>query len=152
MSDSNSSRVGVGVIITRADGDMLFGYRIKAGETPSWCLPGGHVEPGETFEVAALRELQEETGIITQQRASIFAIMQQLTANRTAVTAAARVSLADNLAVAQVTEPDVFLEWAWFPPSELPTPLFPASEAMISLWKGSQCPDGWCAYTVDMEI
>ena len=55
MSDSNSSRVGVGVIITRADGDILLGYRIKAGETPSWCLPGGHVEPGETFEGAALR-------------------------------------------------------------------------------------------------
>jgi len=148
MSDSNSPRVGVGVIITRADGDILLGYRIKAGETPSWCLPGGHVEPGETFEIAALRELQEETGIITQQPATIFAIMQQLTVSRTAVTGAARISLADNLAVARVTEPDVFSEWAWFSPSDLPTPLFPASEAMISVWKDSQCPDGWCAYSV----
>ncbi|GEN26535.1 ADP-ribose pyrophosphatase [Halovibrio variabilis] len=148
MSDSNSSRVGVGVIITRADGNILLGYRIKAGETPSWCLPGGHVEPGETFEVAALRELQEETGIITQQSATIFAIMQQLAANRTAVTAAARVSLADNLAVARLTEPDVFSEWDWFPRSDLPTPLFPASEAMISLWKDNQCPKGWSTYCV----
>jgi len=28
-----------------------------------WFLPKGHVEPGETNEVAALREIEEETGL-----------------------------------------------------------------------------------------
>jgi 8-oxo-dGTP pyrophosphatase MutT (NUDIX family) len=28
-----------------------------------WSLPKGHVEPGETREEAAIREVQEETGI-----------------------------------------------------------------------------------------
>lgn len=28
-----------------------------------WCLPKGHVEPNESFEEAALREVKEETGI-----------------------------------------------------------------------------------------
>lgn len=28
-----------------------------------WCLPKGHVEAGETFEDAAVREVGEETGI-----------------------------------------------------------------------------------------
>ncbi|MHB0774532.1 nucleotide triphosphate diphosphatase NUDT15 [Halomonas sp. WWR20] len=148
MAQAHPSRVGVGVIVTRANGNILLGHRIKTGETPSWCLPGGHVEPGETFETAALRELHEETGIITQRPVAIFAILQQLTARHTAITGAAQASLDDNLAEPQVTEPDVFARWAWFPPSDLPTPLFPASEAMISLWKGNQCPDGWCAYSV----
>ena len=30
----------------------------------NWVLPKGHIEPGETPDVAALRELQEEAGTI----------------------------------------------------------------------------------------
>lgn len=31
--------------------------------TDKWCIPGGHVDPGESFIEAAVRELYEETGI-----------------------------------------------------------------------------------------
>jgi len=32
----------------------------------SWCLPAGFMEAGETPEQTALRELEEETGVIAQ--------------------------------------------------------------------------------------
>ncbi len=32
-------------------------------ETPTWAVPGGSIEPGETPEQAALREAKEETGL-----------------------------------------------------------------------------------------
>ncbi|MBO9546588.1 NUDIX hydrolase [Caulobacter sp.] len=52
----------VGVVCLKGDQVLL----IKRGQPPrlnQWSLPGGRLEWGETLEVAALRELKEETGV-----------------------------------------------------------------------------------------
>lgn len=51
---------GCGVIVVDDKGRILVG---KDAETGQWSTPGGHVDPGETFEQAARRELKEEAGI-----------------------------------------------------------------------------------------
>jgi 8-oxo-dGTP pyrophosphatase MutT (NUDIX family) len=51
--------IGVNVAIFRA-GEILLTQR---KDFHVWCMPGGHIEPGETFPQAARREVQEETGI-----------------------------------------------------------------------------------------
>lgn len=51
---------GTGAIIVNSEGKILIGK----GNDGKWQLPGGHVEPGEDFEAAMLREVQEETGLI----------------------------------------------------------------------------------------
>ena len=42
---------------------VLLVKRNVAPKEGQWCLPGGFIECGETTEQAALRELQEETGL-----------------------------------------------------------------------------------------
>jgi 8-oxo-dGTP diphosphatase len=47
----------------RSDQRVLLIKRNIAPKAGFWCLPGGFMELGETPEVAALRELKEETGL-----------------------------------------------------------------------------------------
>ena len=44
------------------DGKYLLQDRIKA-DWQGFTLPGGHIEPGESIVDAAIREMQEETGL-----------------------------------------------------------------------------------------
>lgn len=55
-----------GGLVVDLDGDVPRGAligRVDRRGRLLWSLPKGHVEPGETAEQAAIREIQEETGI-----------------------------------------------------------------------------------------
>lgn len=45
------------------DGRVLLAERVNPPAADCFSLPGGLVEPGETLQAAALRELMEETGV-----------------------------------------------------------------------------------------
>jgi 8-oxo-dGTP diphosphatase len=51
---------GANVLVTDEQGRLLL---LKHGGTGRWTLPGGGLEPGETFAACAARELLEETGL-----------------------------------------------------------------------------------------
>ncbi|MDF2434655.1 MAG: 8-oxo-dGTP diphosphatase [Mucilaginibacter sp.] len=137
--------VGVGAILLRRDGRFLIGRRIKPGEPESWCLPGGHVEAGETFEQAAVREIAEESGLERVSRATVFAAVLRTGADRTHLTAGV-VALADPEESPGTPEPEVFDRWVWADPASPPRPLFPASAALLTAWQGGQPGEGWTAY------
>ena len=54
-------KVGVGVIIINKDNQVLVGKR--KGHAPYYSIPGGHLEMGESFEEAAIKEVLEETSL-----------------------------------------------------------------------------------------
>lgn len=53
----------VGVMLVNPQGLAFVGRRIDAKEGDFWQMPQGGVDEGEELEQAALRELEEETGV-----------------------------------------------------------------------------------------
>lgn len=51
-----------GVVITGAEGDFDVAL-VTPSHRRVWCLPKGTLEPGESPEAAAVREVREETGL-----------------------------------------------------------------------------------------
>lgn len=59
-------RQNVGVMIVNGENHVWVGQRLDS-EVPAWQMPQGGIDKGEDPKVAALRELEEETGIAPDQ-------------------------------------------------------------------------------------
>ena len=70
-----------GGFVLAADGSpriAVIGRRNRGGRI-DWCVPKGHLEGSETIEQAALREVEEETGLKTEIIESLGSIHYEFT-------------------------------------------------------------------------
>ena len=119
-------QVGASVIVADESGRVLLQRRTDNG---CWGYSGGSVEPGEDVEVAAARELREETGLIAREM-ELFGVfsgesMHYVYPNGDEVYNVDVVYLCrrwEGTLLPQVGEVE---ELEWFDPGELPGPLMP---------------------------
>lgn len=118
----NNPRVGVGVFIWK-DGKFIMGQRLGSHGAETWSLPGGHLEFGETWQDAAVREALEETGLKVDNPRflaltnDIFELDQ-----KHYVTIWVETDWVSG--VERISEPDKFVEQSWKTFKNLPRPLF----------------------------
>lgn len=129
----------VNAAVFNARGEILLTRRSnKVREPGKWVLPGGHVEAGEDWATANIREVQEETGLTVRSQ-----ILMGLYSDP-AVTVTQEVLAAGYrgqfvVAVYHVTQFEGDLapieevdDWGWFTLDRLPTPMLQSHPARIA--------------------
>lgn len=130
---------GVGVMVLNNEGEVLLGRRhsdpkkadSKLSGAGTWTMPGGKLEFGEEFEGCAVRELEEETGIIANEL-TVLCVCNTKDHNAHFVTVGLLCS--DYNGEPQVCEPDTIVEWEWFSIDALPDPMYFPSEHIIACY------------------
>lgn len=128
----NRPRVGVGIMIENELGEVLIGLRKSSHGAGEWAFPGGHLEFGETIFETAKREVEEETGLCVEE-CELVSVADE----RRYLVSHGKHYL--NLGVKavykggepRVMEPESFVCWKWFAQSDLPTPLFEATQLIL---------------------
>jgi 8-oxo-dGTP pyrophosphatase MutT (NUDIX family) len=110
------------------DGHVFLGKRGPRGDAPgTWAFPGGRVEPGESDEQAARRELYEEMGVA--YRGKLTPLYESVDGFKCFGAALPRKFVPDGEAIDAAEHTDT----GWFPFDKLPEPLHPGMRELTKM-------------------
>ncbi|WP_031064218.1 methyltransferase, FxLD system [Streptomyces sp. NRRL F-5527] len=125
---------GAAVVVTDSFGRVLLGRSTRG----MWELPGGCIETYEAAPAAAVRELNEETGLTARvEDAHVITVLHDDRLDVRRVTAVVRVSRWDGELA--LPEPHRFVRWEFHDLNTLVTlgKIFaPSAQALIAVWPG----------------
>ena len=129
-------KVGMGVIVLRG-GKILIGERTGNHGAGTSMIPGGHLEFGESFEDAAKREVEEETGLKDLHDLKLVSIGNDIAYDKHYVSIV--FTALSDVGKPYDAEPEKCGNWKWLDPSKIPDTIFLPSKKALENWqKGIQ--------------
>ena len=125
-------KVGVGVIIIR-NGKILLGERLSSHGAGTFQIPGGHLEFGESFEDAAVREASEETGLKNLIPKEVVSLGNDIAYEKHYISIGVLVESLEG--EPYDAEPEHSRNWKWYNIDNLPSNIFPHSRRVIDNWR-----------------
>jgi ADP-ribose pyrophosphatase YjhB (NUDIX family) len=120
-------KVAVGVVV-ELDGGIVLGKRAHEPMLGAWSFPSGFVDAGEVLEDAAVREVEEETGLKVRLERLIGVYSRS--GERVIFIAYAGTPVGGRLEAGEEC-----FEVATFPPDALPELAFPNDAAILEAWR-----------------
>lgn len=134
---SKEIKNGVMLLVKNEDGRVLMGKRRNAFCAGQFSIPAGHVEVGETFTEAAVRELKEETGIeIKSQDLELFSVSNYVEPDWESqyITYDFLIQVKNDVKV-QTPELHKCEGWEWHETYKLPEPIhYPAARTIVQYY------------------
>ena len=123
-------KLAVGVVV-EMDGAIVLGLRAHEPNLGRWSFPSGFVDAGEALEAAAIREVEEETGL--KVRIDRLLGVYSTTGERVVF-----VAYAGSVIGGEIAAGEECFEVAAFPPDALPELAFPHDGAILDAWSAGR--------------
>ena len=136
MNEHEPIYVSTNILTFNEKNQVLLGKRKNAFASGEYGIPSGHMENGETFTQAAIREFLEETGnTIKEDSLKLFSISNYIIKewNRQYITFDFVITVpSDSI---KTMEQDKNEGWKWYDAYNLPSPLHFVAERTINQYK-----------------
>jgi ADP-ribose pyrophosphatase YjhB (NUDIX family) len=124
-----------GGIVIRLEGDDVLVALLKEGshKNQKYVLPKGRLEPGESLEQGARREIHEEAGLSDLHPLADLGMQERLSFSKKRWKRIHYFLFLTRQTTGTPTDPHISYELAWFPIHNLPDMLWPEQKALIDL-------------------
>ncbi len=118
---SGTTNIPAVALVVRRGDKLLFMKRLHTGfQDGRYCLPAGHVEAGESFRTAGVRELKEEAGLDVSAESLRHVHTQHSIRVGSNIRIHVFFEVDDYVGVPQNMEPHLHSDWVWLPADDLP--------------------------------
>ena len=129
-------KFAVTALVFIARGERILLVRQGYGER-YWSLPGGSMEPGESVQEAAVREVKEETGLDVRLTRLVGIY------SKPALDSLAVCFEAQAVGGSPLEATNEVVEWRYFPADDLPRPIRPHLHQRVADWRRGEPDAVW---------
>ncbi len=124
-------QISAGGIVARLDNKEIYIALVQENKKREYVLPKGHVDPGETIEEAAKREIAEEAGLSDLQLLIPLGVQERLDFRKRSWKKIHYFLFITNQIEGTPTDPHIHYQLGWFPLDRLPSCFWPEEKALI---------------------